>query len=185
MTKPKGKNAFGGGNESSLYVPMSETEQEVIARLIESQNLRVIIHGWGVIEDPKISAGDKRISIPISVGFHPSGGPILVHSFELELATKTGITLFREKQSALYDGKPVLIEPGTEIQMIWDIGIRNMDPKVVKAILPSALGLTSRMIDKETGRSTTRGNYKGLDAGRQRLLETIRRGEEAIRSKKS
>lgn len=177
------KNAFGGGNPNSLYVPMSETEQEVIARLIEAKNLRVVIHGWGSIEDPVVTAGDKRVSIPLSVRFEPKT-PTFVHHFDLELSTKDGLLLFRERQSTLYDGKPLFIEAGTEIQMIWDIGIRNMDPKLVKQILPRAIGLTSRVIDKETGKATGKGNYRNLGVANEKLLETIRRGEERVRAKR-
>jgi hypothetical protein len=179
MTK---KNAFGGGNPNSLYVPMSETEQEVISRLIESDNLRVIIHGWGTIESPKLTFGDKRVSIPISIGFRTEKSTI-VHFFDLELATKTGVCLFREKQTTVYQGQPLLIEDGFELAMIWDIGVRNMSPKLVKEILPKTIGLTSRVLDKETGEATAVGNYKGLDATKQRQLSAIRRGEDALKKR--
>lgn len=42
------RNALGGKNKNSLYVPMSETEQEFVNRLIESGDLQVKVHGWGL-----------------------------------------------------------------------------------------------------------------------------------------
>ena len=39
-------NIFGGKGKA-LYVPMSEIEQEFISRLVESNELHVLIHDWG------------------------------------------------------------------------------------------------------------------------------------------
>ena len=36
------KNIFGGGNPNSIYVPMSEVEQEAVSRLVESKDLRIV-----------------------------------------------------------------------------------------------------------------------------------------------
>lgn len=176
-------NAFGGKNEKSLYVPMSETEQEALARLVEAKSLEVVIHGWGVISDPKLTFGDKRVSIPISVRFDKIPAPVQVPSFLLELRTKEGVCLLREELSAMYGGLPLTISNGSEIQMVWDIAIKAMDPKLVKSLVPGALGLTSRSIDKETGRVTAQGNFKGLDPARRAMLDHIHAGEERLRRK--
>lgn len=178
------RNAFGGKNPKSVYVPMSETEQEAISRLVEAQLLEVAIHGWGLIAEPKIQFGDKQIMIPISVTFDRIPNPVPVYFFDLELRTKTGICLFREKQSAVYDNKPVILQTGTELNMIWHIGIKAMDPALVKSIVPGAIGLTSRVIDKETGAATALGNYKGLSRDQVGTLGAIQRGEDRIKREK-
>lgn len=178
------QNAFGGKNPKSVYVPMSETEQEAISRLLEAKLLEVVIHGWGLIADPKVQFGDKQVMIPISVTFDRIKTPVAVHYFDLELRTKNGYCLFRERQSAVYDGKPVMIQAGTELNMIWHIGIKCMDPALVKSIVPGAIGLTSRTIDKETGRATAQGNYKGLSADKRGTLGAIQRGEDRIKAEK-
>ena len=36
---------------------------------------------------------------------------------------------------------------GLEIDMVWDISIRSLDPNLVRAVKPSAKGLTSRLQD--------------------------------------
>lgn len=175
-------NPFGGKNEKSLYVPMSETEQEALSRLVESKSLEVVVHGWGLIENPSISFGDKRISIPVVLPVQVSGP---VSYFDLELRSRDGFTLFRERQSALYNGAPLQLVSGTELSMIWDIGIKAMNPAFVKAVVPGAVGLTSRSLDRDTGKITAQGNYLGLSPAQKKILETIHRGEQRLRGKKS
>lgn len=179
-----GRNPFGGKNARSLYVPMSETEQEVIHRLIESGDLEVVVHGWGIVDRPRVTAGDAQVMIPLTLLFDRPQVPMPVYEFDLELRTRSGLSLFRERQSAVYDNKPLMIGAGTEISMIWHIGIKAMDPRVVKTILPGAVGLTSRVIDKETGKITSQGNMK-LDPMRARTIERIRAGEAASRRHKA
>lgn len=176
-------NQFGGKNARSVYVPMSETEQEVIARLIEAGDLEVVIHGWGVVDKPKLTAGDAQVMIPLTLRFDRPEFPIPVSHFDLELRTRSGLSLFREQQPTIYNNQPLMVMAGTEISMIWHIGIKCMDPKIVKMILPSAIGLTSRVIDKETGKVTLLGNMK-LDSARVRTLEKIRQGEARVRAEK-
>ena len=56
----------------------------------------------------------------------------------------------------------------------------HMDPKLVKALKPGALGLTSRWIDKDTGDITMYGNTR-MSAKDKALLRNLRRGEAASR----
>ena len=44
------ENEFGGRNPNFVYTPMTEVEQEVVSRLVESGELVVILHGWGFME---------------------------------------------------------------------------------------------------------------------------------------
>jgi len=175
------KNTFGGGNANSLYVPMSDVEQEVLARLVEGHDLHVVIVGWGVVHRPKITFGDLRVTVPIQITFDRPAIPILVNEFTLELRTGEGLLLFRETQSAMYGGQPLAVGAGTALSMIWDIAIQSMDPKLVRAIKPGATGLTSRLQDKDTGQMTTTGNMK-LSRKQRRILEGLRRGEATVRA---
>lgn len=178
------RNPFGGLNPISAYVPMSDLEREAISRLIEAGDLMVLIHGWGYLETPSFVLGDAQVMVPMTLTFDRPATPIPVSYFDLELRTRGGVTLFRERQPTLYGGLPIMVGAGTEIQMIWHIGIQNIDPNLVKSIVPGAIGLTSRVLDKDTGRPTLVGNMK-LEQGRRRLLENVRKGEARIRADKA
>lgn len=175
------KNIFGGGNPNSLYTPMSEDEQEVVSRLVASKDLYVHIVGWGIVNSPKIRFGDMRLDIPISITFDRPEVPQLVREFELELRTGAGVLLFREVQSTLYNGQPLPVGSGTSLTMVWHIGIKAMDPALVKAIKPGALGLTSRWIDRETGNFTLLGNTK-MSSREKQVLKKLRQGEALVKN---
>lgn len=63
------RNPFGGKNSHSLYVPMSETEQEFVSRLVETGDLIVKVHGWGVVPNPSVTLGDLQVIIPLTLKF--------------------------------------------------------------------------------------------------------------------
>ena len=138
-------NPFGGKNPNSLYVPMSETEQEVLDRLVTADDIEVHIIGWGVLHTPKIRFGDKRVSIRFQLSFNAPAIPTPVYYFDLELRTRAGLVLFAERHSAMYDQKPISVSAGMHLDMIWDIAIHKMSEDVVKMIKPGAVGLTSRV----------------------------------------
>lgn len=176
------KNIFGGGNKNSLYVPMSEVEQEVISRLVEQKDLRVHIVGWGVVNNPRVVFGDLRLSLIFRVSFdRPPPPGIPVHFFDLELRTGSGLLLFKDRKSVEYNGKPVMAAAGVYFDMIWDIAIAAIDPKLVKALKPGATGLTSRLQDRDTGDLTVEGNMR-LDSKKRKTLHTLRKGEAASRA---
>jgi len=175
------KNPFGGGNANSLYVPMSEDEQEVIARLAESGDLHVIIVGWGIVHSPKIVYGDLRLAIPVQITFDAPNPPIFVHTLDLELRTGTGYLLCRTTKKVEYNHQPLLIGAGTNLSFIWDIAVQSIDPKLVKALKPGATGLTSRLQDKDTGQMTQTGNMR-LGARERALLRQVRAGEARVRT---
>ena len=147
-------NAFGGGNSKSLYTPMSETEQEVVARLIESGDIQVRLVDWGVINRPRVTFGDLRVSVAFRVTFDRPEVPMPVDHFDLELRLADGRLLYAERQSAEYGGKPLQIAAGVFLDMVWDIAVRHMDPEFVKSVKPGAVGMTSRLIDRGTGAAT-------------------------------
>ena len=154
------KNIFGGGNKNSVYTPLSEIEQECILRLIESKQLVVNIVDWGYVESPQAKFGDLRLGLQWRMNFTKPETPQPVHYFDLELKTRSGILLYKERQSTLYGGQPLMVAAGMYIDLIWDIAIVALDPKIVKQIMPMARGLTSRWLDKDTGDITLFGNTK-------------------------
>jgi hypothetical protein len=156
-------NIFGGKNQRSLYIPLSDIELEVIQRLLDTKDLRVICHGWQTFESPKVVHGDKNIHIPLKLVFKHPSVPTPVYFFDLELQTGSGMTLFRKKMSTLYGGEPISVMEGLEIDMVWDISIRNLDPNLVRAVKPSAIGLTSKLQDTTTGLMTSTGNFKNRE----------------------
>ena len=172
-------NLLGGKNPNSLYVPMSEIEQEFIDRLLAAGDIQVIIHGWGEINNPRISFGDLQVVIPIDITFTAPDVPIPVHFFDLELRTFSGITLFRECQSAMYGGKPLMIGSGTPLKMVWHIGIRAIDPGLIKSMMPGVHGLTSRAFDKDSGDLTTTGNTH-YDAATRKIMAMVKAAEAGV-----
>jgi len=175
------KNTFGGGNAQSLYVPMSDVEQEVLLRLNEAQKFRVHILEWGIVQQPRMTFGDARVQFNFQLLFNrppPPGQP--VHYFDMELRLDSGLLLFKERQSVLYNGQPMNICAGMSLDMVWDIALSRMDPKFVKQVLPGVLGLTSRLTDKDTGELSFTGNMK-LDSKQKKQLAQLRKGEKRVR----
>ena len=174
------KNAFGGGNKNALYVPMSEIEMELISRLVESKDLYVMIHEWGYVNEPKVTFGDKNLHVGFKMVFDRPATPMSVHHFDMELKTRSGISLFRQKMSTAYGGQPLMVMQGLELDLVWDISIKNIDPNLVKALMPSVKGLTSRLQDTTTGEITLLGNMK-LDRGLRDKLYQLDRAEKALK----
>ena len=165
-------NLFGGKNPRGLYVPMSEDEQEVVHRLVEAEDLVLIIHGWGHLDRPRFLVGDHRIGVQFRLTFNRPEAPMDVWFFDLELRTRTGITLVKERLPTIYAGKPVQVCAGVYLDMQWDIALHSMDPRLVKLLKPGAMGLTSRRQDKDSGEMTAQGNMK-LDANQRRALAAL------------
>jgi hypothetical protein len=178
-TTPTGVNQFGGKNERSLYVPLTEDEQEVLSRLVEARDLEIVIHGWGIVQNPTITFGDKRVCLPFRVSFNAPAQPRVVHFFDLELRTLAGISLMKQRYP-LNPPTGVMIGAGVYLDLVWDISIDHMSPELVKAIKPGAIGLTTRRLDRETGERTLRGNMKP-SATQELLLHTMDSGSARIR----
>ena len=174
-------NIFGGKNAGSLYTPMSEVEQEAVARLVESGDLQVIVVGWGYVQKPRITFGDLRVSVAFRLMFDRPEAPIPVHYLDLERRTGAGALLFKDRQPTMYGGNPIQVAQGVFIDLVWDIAVKSIDPALVKALVPSATGLTSRFQDKDTGRMTLTGNMR-LSAGEREVLRRLRAGEAAAKA---
>lgn len=175
------KNIFGGGNPNSLYVPMSELEQEAVSRLVESKDLRVMVVGWGYVDKPRVTFGDARLQIQFRLSFDKPEAPMSVPYFDLELRVgSTGALLFKDRKSTAYGGNAIQVAAGVFLDLVWDIQVRSIDPALVKSLVPGATGLTSRLVDKDTGEMTEVGNMK-LTSKERRVLRTLRAGEDRVR----
>jgi hypothetical protein len=179
--KHGGTNIFGGGNRRGMYVPMSEDEQEVIHRLVEAEDIQLIIHGWGTLDRPRFLIGDHRIGVQFRLTFNRPAVPMPVYFFDLELKTRTGISLCRERLPSLYNGQPVNVCAGMFLDMAWDIAMHSMDPRLVKLLKPGAIGLTSRRQDKDTGAMTAEGNMK-LSPEQKKALYELEAAQAASRA---
>jgi len=175
------KNPFGGGNPHFMYVPMSELEQEALSRLVEAGDLHINVVDWGVVNKPRIVFGDARLSLYFRLSFDRPEAPVPVYFFDLELETGTGLMLVKERLSTTYAGRPIQVAAGMFYDLVWDIQVFSMDPRLVKALLPGAIGLTSRLQDKDTGAMTLQGNMK-LNSKEKALLRQVRKGEAAARA---
>lgn len=178
MTK---KNMFGGGNPHGLYVPMTPDEQEVLQRLVASGEIQVVIHGWGVVDQPQIIAGDHRVGVKFRLNFNRPEAPMSVWFFDLELRTRSGISLVKERLPTIYAHKPVQVMAGMFLDLQWDIALHSMDPKLVKAIKPGAHGLTSLRQDKDTGLMTSQGNMR-LDGAQKQALGQLEAANAKVRA---
>lgn len=173
-------NMFGGGNSQSLYTPLTDVEQECIHKLIDNDLLIINIVGWGYVESPKTVFGDLRLGLQFRLTFNRPETPMPVSYFDLELKTRSGILLYKERQKTMYNGQPLMVATGLFVDLVWDIAITAIDPKIVRQIIPSVRGLTSRWIDKDTGNLTLQGNSK-LTEHELQTLYTLRQGEKANR----
>lgn len=178
--KPEGKNIFGGGNKNSLYTPMSEIEQEFISRVAEAGDFRIHLLDWGVVSAPRITIGDLRVSFMFNVPFNRPVIPQPLWYLDMELRHASGVLLFKERQPTTVGGQPQLVGAGVVMTLAWDIAVKAMDPKVIKELMPSAFGLTSRWIDKDTGKLTHLGNSQ-LSSKQRAALITLRKGEQKVR----
>jgi hypothetical protein len=163
------KNIFGGGNANSVYRPMSETEQDVIDRLIERDDLRVEVLGWGYVPHPKVKHGDARVQISWNMTFSAPDEPRDVWYFDLELRTQAGVLVFKERQPTIVMGEPLQVQSGLSIDMVWDITVAQMDPNFVKTVLPLVTGLTTR-----------RGNERFTEE-QSRVANLLAQNEQALK----
>lgn len=176
------QNMFGGKNKNGLYVPMSETEQEVLERLIQSDDLYMEVHGWGTVNRlDKVSYGDHRLSVYFTLSFDRPAVPVEVHFFDLELKTRAGLSLCKQRMPLLFpNGNKLMAGAGLVYNLAWDIAIDHMDPQLVKALNPGATGLTSRRQDRDTKDFTRTGNMQ-LNENQRRAIQLIEMGEQRVR----
>lgn len=163
-------NPLGGKNPNSLYAPITETEQEVLQRLVESDALEVHVLEWGVANKPEITFGDLRVSIKFTINFDKPEFFMPVAYLDLELRTRAGQLVFGPRRyPTVTAGETLMVKAGMFLDYSWDIAIQEMDPDFVKSIKPGASGLTTR-----------RGNMN-LSFEEQRLLGIADEGAKRVR----
>jgi len=176
------ENLFGGKNPNSVYVPMTEDEQEVLQRIVDSKDVELVVHGWAVLPQPQITFGDLRVCVKFRLNFS-SGCPTPIRYLDLELRFTGGETIFRQKMLVEVNGQPLMVGHGAGVDYVdlaWDIAIDHMDPAFVKRVKPGAIGLTSRRIDRDTWNRTFRGNMK-LTNRQSNWLKHIDDGAKEVR----
>ena len=155
----KDKNIFGGANVNGLYVPMTDVEQEALSRIREADDLEIVVHGWCTVDKITTIFGDHRVGLQFRVDFTKPAAPMAVFFLDLELRVRSShVTLFRQRYPTAVGGQPLQACAGVFVDLQWDIAIDHMSPALVKALVPGAIGLTSRRLDRDTGVRTTLGN---------------------------
>jgi len=161
-------NPFGG-SPHGLYVPLSEDEREVLQRLVDAKDLRIVIVGWGIHHAPQVRFGDKRIQFQFTACFSEPFIPIAVTFLDFEIQTHAGQPVHRVRQPTVYGGQPLLLGANLSYEFVVDISIDQMSAEFVKQIKPGAHGLTTR-----------HGNMH-LTQHLQQLYAQIKEGEASVR----
>ena len=176
----KGTNDFGGKSDF-LYIPLTEIEQEFISRLVELGEIIVVIHGFGSTQ-PKVTFGDKVLHAHIKFAFDnaPPAPGVAVPYFDMELRTQSGICLYRQKMPTSYGNDPMIISNEVVLEMVWDISIKYIDPKLIKTLMPSVTGFTTRLEDRDSHEITVTGNMK-LDRDQFKKAYDLEKGEQTMK----
>jgi hypothetical protein len=176
-----------------MYVPLTDDELEVLSRLAQAGEFKVVVKDWGHVKNflpgrydpmtyagqPIVTFGDKRISFYFRMHFNAPAVPQPNWYFDMEVWA-LGFRLFPGAERDASDpfpgrlpteigGKPISLAAGMHLDLALDVAIDKIDPRVVKTVKPKALGLTTR-----------HGNMQ-LDTHHQRLLHQTRRGEQMVR----
>jgi hypothetical protein len=174
-------NPFGGKSKHGLYVPMTDDELETIVRLAQAGEFYIVVRDWGRIDgfrlaapgqrfasEPLLVMGDKRLSFYFRMTFSAPVVPQPCWYFDMEVWA-IGRLMFAQRLPTEQGGRPIQIAAGMFIDLALDVAIDMIDPVIVKAVKPGAMGLTTR-----------HGNMH-LDVERQRLLDHLRGGEKQVR----
>lgn len=177
----KGINDFGGKSDF-LYIPLSEIEQEFISRLVELGEIMVVIHGFGSTQ-PRVTFGDKVLHAHIKFAFDkaPPAPGVSVPYFDMELRTQSGICLYRQKMPTSYDNSPMIISNEVMLEMVWDISIKYIDPKLIKSLMPQVTGFTTRLEDRDSHEITVTGNMN-LDQAQYKKAVDLHKGEQTMKA---
>ena len=176
------KNPFGGKNPHGMYVPLTDTELEVLERLALGQDFKLVIKDWGYVEhfrlgqwnpetwdgSPIVQFGDKRIAFYFTMNLSAPAIPQPNYYFDFEVWAK-GHMLFATRQETTNGGKPIQVCAGMQLGLALDVALDRIDPKIIREIKPGAVGLTTR-----------HGNMK-LNVHEQRMLRDLQNAERKIR----
>jgi len=178
------RNPFGGKNPHGMYVPLTDTELEALARLADAGEFKVVVRNWGEITGfrrgryvpelwhanpaPLVVFGDKRLSFYFRMSLTAPVVPQPNWYFDMEVWA-LGRKLFSQRMPTEHGGNPIQVAAGVDLDLALDIALDKIDPTVVKEIMPKAIGLTTR-----------HGNMR-LDLHHRRLLERTQAGERKVR----
>lgn len=186
------RNPFGGKNPHGMYVPMSDDEIEVLYRIAEAGEFRIVIKGentrgdsveWGYVDkfqigrymgpanyagQPIVTIGDKRLTFIFRMDFTAPALPQPNYFFDMEVWAM-GHKLFKNRFPTVNGGNPIQVCAGMFHDFALDVAIDQIDPKIVKEIKPRAIGLTTR-----------HGNMH-LDSQHRKLLANTQAAERAVR----
>jgi hypothetical protein len=187
------RNPFGGKNPHGMYVPLTDDELEVLERLALAGEFKIVVKDWGHVTgfalgrynphtyngQPLVIFGDKRISFYFRMDFTAPAVPQPCWYFDMEVWA-LGVRLFPGRQQderepypgrlpTETNGQPIQIAAGIFLDFALDVALDRIDPAVVKAVKPKAIGLTTR-----------HGNMH-LNATQRRLLTELRAGERTVR----
>lgn len=179
----QGQNPFGGKNPHGMYVPMTDDELEVLARIAVAGEFVLEIKDWGRVSDfvparfnqstwdgkSIVTFGDKRISFYFTMAFSAPEIPQPNWFFDMQVWAH-GFKLFEQRMPTEMGGEPLMIGKDLVLQWALDVAIDTIDPAIVKAVKPKAVGLTTR-----------HGNMH-LDTHHQKLLAQLKRGEAEVRA---
>ena len=187
------RNPFGGKNPHGMYVPMTYEEIEVLYRLAEAGEFKILIKGegtkgqsveWGYVTGFKVgkyhgpenyfgqsivTIGDKRITFIFRMNFNAPALPQPNYFFDMEVWARGHLFFSQRFPTVTPTGKPIQVVAGMYHDFALDVAVDQIDPKIVKEIKPFAFGLTTR-----------HGNMH-LDTHHQRLLAKTQAGERAGR----
>ena len=126
---------------NSVYTPLSETEQDAVSRMVEGQDLMVEVEGWGYHPNPTVTSGDKRIQVKFPMVFDkPEGIEVPVRYFDLKLKLRNGKVLVKSRESTYFNGKPLRITAGIQINLTWDLMIDEIPKEARGLVLPDVKG---------------------------------------------
>jgi hypothetical protein len=184
------QNPFGGKNPHGMYVPLTDVEMEVLLRLAQEGEFKLVVKGWKEFTnfilvpystvrmiDPSqpiaphslVTFGDKRISFYFSIVVPDNDSvPRKNFYFDMEVWAK-GFLLFSQRMPTQIGGEPIAIFDRAFWNLALDVALDMIDPAIVKAIKPATVGLTTRQ-----------GNMH-LDTSHQKMLHMLKLGEKSVR----
>jgi hypothetical protein len=123
------------------YVPLSSTEQDVLARMVEQQSFYVEVVDWGYHPNPVVTSGDKRLQIRFPMVFdRPEGVVLPVKHFHLKLRDRAGKVLVSTIESTMVNNKPLGITAGMQIDLVWDLSLAAISDDIKNDVLPQIRG---------------------------------------------
>ena len=186
------RNPFGGKNPHGMYVPMTDEEVEVLHRIAEAGEFKVVIKGegqnsepieWGYVTgfkigkypgpelyqgEPIVTIGDKRLTFFLRMDFNAPVLPQPNWFFDMEVHAMDRL-FFKQRFPTANGGNPIQVCAGMFHDFALDVAIDQIDPAIVKQVKPKTIGLTTR-----------HGNMH-LDLKHQKLLAQTQASEQMIR----